>query len=117
MVGSQSALAVVDAGTEARAIVTYSGGEQSRSARSSLDQGLTGAWRTCGPGGFKGSDQPARRERIVTADSMLASGEFRQSKTKTTEELLGVQKLVQDQLRHYQQALRTARPALKEREQ
>jgi hypothetical protein len=26
MVGSQSALAVVDAGTEARAIVTYSGG-------------------------------------------------------------------------------------------
>jgi ClpX C4-type zinc finger/Glyoxalase superfamily protein len=59
----------------------------------------------------------SRENRDPAADSMLASDEFRQLKTKTPEELLGVQKLVQDQLRRYQQALRTARPALNEREQ
>ena len=59
----------------------------------------------------------SRENSDPAADSMLASAEFRQLRTKTTEELLGMQKLVQDQLRRYQLALRTAKPALHEREQ
>jgi ClpX C4-type zinc finger protein/glyoxalase superfamily protein len=59
----------------------------------------------------------SRERRDPAADSMLASAEFRQLKTRTTEELVGMRKLVQDQLARYQQALRTAEPVLNEREQ
>jgi ClpX C4-type zinc finger/Glyoxalase superfamily protein len=60
----------------------------------------------------------ASRENVdPVADSVMTSAEFKQLKTKTTEELLGVQKLVQDQLTRYQRALSTAGPVLDEREQ
>jgi hypothetical protein len=59
----------------------------------------------------------SREDRDPTAGSKLASAEFRQLNTKTTEELVGMRKLVQNQLTRYQQALRTAEPVLNEREQ
>src|SRR5262249_33480667 len=58
-----------------------------------------------------------RENRDPAADSQSALTEFRQLKTKTTEELLGMQKLVQDQLVRYQRALSTAEPVLNAREQ
>jgi hypothetical protein len=50
-------------------------------------------------------------------DSMLTSADFTQLKSKTTQQLLAMQKYSQDQLRRYQQAVRTARPVLDERKE
>jgi hypothetical protein len=50
-------------------------------------------------------------------DSMLTSADFTQLKSKTTQQLLAMQKYSQDQLRRYQQAVRTDRPVLDERKE
>jgi hypothetical protein len=47
----------------------------------------------------------------------LTSSAFDRLKTKTTDELLVIQKYSQDQLKRYEQALRTATLVLNERRQ
>jgi hypothetical protein len=60
----------------------------------------------------------APRENAAAADDgILTSSAFDQFKTKTTDELLVIQKSLQDQLKRYEQALRTATPVLNERRQ
>jgi hypothetical protein len=60
----------------------------------------------------------ALRENAAPADDgILTSSAFDRFKTKTTDELLAIQKSLQDQLKRYEQALRTATPVLNERRQ
>jgi hypothetical protein len=60
----------------------------------------------------------ALRENAAAADDgILTSSAFDRFKTKTTDELLAIQKSLQDQLKRYEQALRTATPVLNERRQ
>jgi hypothetical protein len=60
----------------------------------------------------------ALRENAAPADDLiLTSSAFDRLKTKTTDELLVIQKYSQDQLKRYEQALRTATPVLNERRQ
>jgi hypothetical protein len=47
----------------------------------------------------------------------LTSSAFDRFKTKTTDELLAIQKSLHDQLKRYEQALRTTAPVLNERRQ
>jgi hypothetical protein len=49
-------------------------------------------------------------------DGMLASAGFAQLKNKTSDELRAIQKHSQDQLRRYEQAVRTASPIIDERD-
>ena len=50
-------------------------------------------------------------------DGLLQSPRFAQLKTKTSDELRTMQKFSQDQLKRYEQAVRTARSILDERKQ
>ena len=50
-------------------------------------------------------------------DDILTSSGIIHLKNKTTDELLAMQKYPQDQLKRYEQALRTAMPVLNERKQ
>jgi hypothetical protein len=50
-------------------------------------------------------------------DGLLQSPRFVQLKTKTSDELRTMQKFSQDQLKRYEQAVRTARSVLDERKQ
>jgi hypothetical protein len=59
----------------------------------------------------------ALRENAAADDGILTSSAFDRFKTKTTDELLAIQKSLQDQLKRYEQALRTATPVLNERRQ
>jgi hypothetical protein len=60
----------------------------------------------------------ALRENAEPADdSVLTSADFIHLKSRTTEELLAIQKHSQDQLRRYQQAVRTAKPVLDRRKE
>jgi hypothetical protein len=60
----------------------------------------------------------ALREDAQTADDdILLSSSFDQFKNKTSDELLVMQKVSQDQLKRYEQALRTATPIINERTQ
>ena len=60
----------------------------------------------------------ALRENAAQADDrILTESAFDRLKTKTTDELLAMQKYSQDQLKRYEQALRTATPVLNERRQ
>jgi hypothetical protein len=58
-----------------------------------------------------------REKAAATDDGILTSSAFDRFKTKTTDELLAIQKSLQDQLKRYEQALRTATPVLNERRQ
>ena len=58
-----------------------------------------------------------RKNAGAADDEELASASFAQLKNKTTDELLVMQKVSQDQLKRYQQALRTAVPIIDERSQ
>jgi hypothetical protein len=60
----------------------------------------------------------ALRENAALADDpALTSSAFNHLKTKTTDELLAMQKYSQDQLKRYEQALRTATSVLNEQRQ
>jgi ClpX C4-type zinc finger/Glyoxalase superfamily protein len=60
----------------------------------------------------------ALRENASAADDdILLSSSFAQLKNKTSDELLVMQKFSQDQLKRYEQALRTATPVINERTQ
>jgi hypothetical protein len=60
----------------------------------------------------------ALRENASAADDdILQSSSFAQLKNKTSDELLVMQKFSQDQLKRYEQALRTATPIIDERTQ
>jgi hypothetical protein len=60
----------------------------------------------------------ALRENAGAADDEeLASTSFAELKNKTPDQLLLIQKLSQDQLKRYEQALRTATPIINERAQ
>jgi hypothetical protein len=50
-------------------------------------------------------------------DEELASASFAQLKNKTSDQLLVMQKLSQDQLKRYEKALQTATPVINERTQ
>jgi len=58
-----------------------------------------------------------RKNAAAAADEELASASFAQLKNKTPDQLLVMQKLSQDQLRRYEQALQTATPIINERTQ
>jgi hypothetical protein len=58
-----------------------------------------------------------RRSAEPADDDILTSSGIIHLKNKTTDELLAMQKYPQDQLKRYEQALRTATPALNERKQ
>jgi hypothetical protein len=53
----------------------------------------------------------------VVDDDILTSSGIIHLKNKTVDELLAMQKFPQDQLKRYEQALRTAIPVLNERKQ
>ena len=60
----------------------------------------------------------ALRENEGSADDdVLLSSSFAQLKNKTPDQLLVMQKISQDQLKRYEQALRTATPIINERTQ
>jgi hypothetical protein len=60
----------------------------------------------------------ALRENAGAADDgVLLSSSFAQLKNKTRDQLLVMQKALQDQLKRYEQALRTATPIINERTQ
>jgi hypothetical protein len=56
-----------------------------------------------------------RRDGEPVDDDVLTSSGMIHLKNKTTDELLTLQKYPQDQLKRYEQALRTAMPVLIER--
>ena len=56
-------------------------------------------------------------QRRPVDDDILTSSGIIHLKNKTTDELLAMQKYPQDQLKRYEQALRTATPVLNERKQ
>ena len=56
-----------------------------------------------------------RRDGEPVDDDVLTSSGMIHLKNKTTDELLTMQKYPQDQLKRYEQALRTAMPVLNER--
>jgi hypothetical protein len=58
-----------------------------------------------------------RHNAAPVDDDILISSGIIQLKNKTTDELLAMQKFSQDQLKRYEQALRTATPVLNERKQ
>ena len=58
-----------------------------------------------------------RRNAAPADDDILTSSYIIHLKNKTTDELLVIQKFSQDQLKRYEQALRTAAPVLNERKQ
>jgi hypothetical protein len=58
-----------------------------------------------------------RRNAAPVDDDILTSSGIIHLKNKTTSELLAMQKFPQDQLKRYEQALRTATPVLDERKQ
>jgi hypothetical protein len=58
-----------------------------------------------------------RRNAAPADDDILTSSSIIHLKNKTTDELLVIQKFSQDQLKRYEQALRTAAPVLNERKQ
>jgi ClpX C4-type zinc finger/Glyoxalase superfamily protein len=58
-----------------------------------------------------------RRSAEPVDDDILTSSGIIHLKNKTTDELLAMQKYPQDQLKRYEQALRTATPVLSERKQ
>ena len=58
-----------------------------------------------------------RRNAEPVDDDVLTSSGIIHLKNKTTDELLAMQKFPQDQLKRYEQALRTATPVLNERKQ
>jgi hypothetical protein len=58
-----------------------------------------------------------RRSAEPVDDDILTSSGIIHLKNKTTDELLAMQKYPQDQLKRYEQALRTATPVLNERKQ
>ena len=58
-----------------------------------------------------------RRNAAPVDDDILTSSGIIHLKNKTTDELLAMQKYPQDQLKRYEQALRTAIPVLEERKQ
>jgi hypothetical protein len=58
-----------------------------------------------------------RRNAAPVDDDILISSGVIHLKNKTTDELLAMQKFPQDQLKRYEQALRTAMPVLNERKQ
>ena len=58
-----------------------------------------------------------RRNAEPVDDDILTSSGIIHLKNKTTDELLAMQKYPQDQLKRYEQALRTATPVLNERKQ
>jgi hypothetical protein len=58
-----------------------------------------------------------RRSAEPMVDDILTSSGIIHLKNKTTDELLAMQKYPQDQLKRYEQALRTATPVLNERKQ
>src|SRR5256886_1749242 len=58
-----------------------------------------------------------RRNAEPVDDDILTSSGIIHLKNKTTDELLAMQKYPQEQLRRYEQALRTATPVLNERKQ
>jgi ClpX C4-type zinc finger protein/glyoxalase superfamily protein len=58
-----------------------------------------------------------RRNAEPVDDAILTSSGIIHLKNKTTSELLAMQKFPQDQLKRYEQALRTATPVLNERKQ
>jgi hypothetical protein len=58
-----------------------------------------------------------RGNASVSDDDTLPSSSFAQLKNKTSDELLVMQKFSQDQLKRYEQALRTATPIISERTQ
>ena len=58
-----------------------------------------------------------RRNAESMDDDILTSSAIIHLKNKTTDELLVMQKFSQDQLKRYEQALRTATPVLNERKQ
>jgi hypothetical protein len=58
-----------------------------------------------------------RRNAEPVDDDVLTSSGMIHLKNKTTDELLAMQKYPQDQMRRYEQALRTATPVLNERKQ
>jgi hypothetical protein len=58
-----------------------------------------------------------RRTGETVDDDVLTSSGMIHLKNKTTDELLAMQKYPQDQLKRYEQALRTATPVLNERKQ
>jgi hypothetical protein len=58
-----------------------------------------------------------RRNAAPMDDDILSSSAVIHLKNKTTDELLVMQKFSQDQLKRYEQALRTATPVLSERKQ
>ena len=58
-----------------------------------------------------------RNGEPVDDDDVLTSSGMIHLKNKTTDELLAMQKYPQDQLKRYEQALRTATPVLNERKQ
>jgi len=58
-----------------------------------------------------------RRNAAPVDDDILTSSGIIHLKNKTTDELLAMQKFPQDQLKQYEQAMRTAMPVLNERKQ
>jgi hypothetical protein len=58
-----------------------------------------------------------RRNAAPVDDDVLTSSSIIHLKNKTTDELLVMQRFSQDQLKRYEQALRTATPVLSERKQ
>lgn len=58
-----------------------------------------------------------RRSAALVDDDILTSSGIIHLKNKTIDELLAMQKFPQDQLKRYEQALRTAAPVLDERKQ
>jgi ClpX C4-type zinc finger/Glyoxalase superfamily protein len=58
-----------------------------------------------------------RENASVSDDDTLLSSSFAQLKNKTSDELLVMQQFSQDQLKRYEQALRTATPIISERTQ
>ena len=58
-----------------------------------------------------------RRNAAPVDDDVLTSSGIIHLKNKTIDELIDMQKFPQDQLKRYEQALRTAAPVLNERKQ